>query len=307
MAATAQHSPILDLFRALRPNQWTKNGILLAAFMFGYWDASQQVTLVPSLMRIIPGVALFCLASSSIYLMNDVRDRAADRAHPPKRSRPIAAGKVNVPTALVASLLLILFVIAGAWVLDPRFLGVVLAYLLLQIVYSLLLKRIALVDVFVIACGFVLRAIAGAIAASVTISPWLLLCTFLLALFLALCKRRHEKTILAGDNGEHRASLDQYDTQLLNQLIAVVSSATIVSYALYTLWPDTVEKFGTSMLGFTIPFVMFGIFRYLDLVYRHEKGERPERILLTDIPLLTTIFLYGVAVIAIFLVQARIN
>jgi len=305
MIADSKPSRIVNLFLALRPNQWTKNGVLLAAFIFGYWDKTQHIALGPSLLRMVPGLLLFCLASSSVYLVNDVRDIENDRVHPTKRFRPIAAGLVNIPTALTTALLLLLFVLAGSWMLAPRFLAVVLAYLVLQLVYSFLLKQVALVDVFVIACGFVLRAIAGAIVTGVTISPWLLLCTFLLALFLALCKRRHEKLIVPDSDTEHRASLGKYDTQLLNQLIAIVSSATIVSYALYTLWPETVAKFGTSMLGFTIPFVMFGIFRYLDLVYRHEKGGRPEKILLTDIPLLTTVFLYGVAVITIFLVQSR--
>jgi 4-hydroxybenzoate polyprenyltransferase len=307
IVAQARHNPVINLLLALRPNQWTKNGVLLAALIFGYWDKSQQIELLPSLSLIIPGVLLFCLASSSVYLVNDVRDVASDRAHPTKRFRPIAAGRVSIRAALIAAAALFLLVAVGAWLLDLGFFVVVMSYLALQVVYSFLLKKVALVDVFVIASGFVLRAIAGAVAIDVSISPWLLLCTFLLALFLGLCKRRHEKIVLGdlGSDLDQRASLDQYDTQLLNQLIAIVSSATIVSYALYTLWPETVEKFGTSMLGFTIPFVMFGVFRYLDLVYRHEKGDRPEKILLTDIPLLTTIFLYGVAVISIFLIQTR--
>jgi 4-hydroxybenzoate polyprenyltransferase len=303
----ARHNPVINLLLALRPNQWTKNGVLLAALIFGYWDKGQQLELLPSLSLIIPGVLLFCLASSSVYLVNDVRDVASDRAHPTKRFRPIAAGRVSIRTALIAAAALFLLVAVGAWLLDLGFFAVVMSYLALQLVYSFLLKKVALVDVFVIASGFVLRAIAGAVAIDVAISPWLLLCTFLLALFLGLCKRRHEKIVLGdlGSDLDQRASLGKYDTQLLNQLIAIVSSATIVSYALYTLWPETVEKFGTSMLGFTIPIVMFGVFRYLDLVYRHEKGDRPEKILLTDIPLLTTIFLYGVAVISIFLIKAR--
>ena len=303
----ARHNPVINLLLALRPNQWTKNGVLLAALFFGYWDKSQQIELLPSLSLIIPGVLLFCLASSSVYLVNDVRDVASDRAHPTKRFRPIAAGRVSIRAALIAAAALFILVAVGAWLLDLGFFVVVMSYLALQIVYSFLLKKVALVDVFVIASGFVLRAIAGAVAIDVSISPWLLLCTFLLALFLGLCKRRHEKIVLGDLDSDldPRASLGQYDTQLLNQLIAIVSSATIVSYALYTLWPETVEKFGTNMLGFTIPFVMFGVFRYLDLVYRHEKGDRPEKILLTDIPLLTTIFLYGVAVISIFLIQTR--
>jgi len=307
MTPETQRKSIVDLFLAMRPNQWTKNGVLLAAFIFAYWDKSQSVDLGMSLSRIVPGVLLFCLASSSIYLVNDVRDIENDRAHPTKRFRPIASGRVAIPAALMTSLALMAFVLTCSWLLAPAFLAVVLSYLLLQIIYSFLLKKVALIDAFVIACGFVLRAIAGATVIGVDISPWLLLCAFLLALFLALCKRRHEKLIDNRGENEHRASLEKYDTQLLNQLIAIVSSATIVSYALYTLWPETQEKFGTTMLGFTIPFVMFGIFRYLDLVYRHEKGGRPEKILLTDIPLLTNIFLYGIAVIAIFLFQAHSN
>lgn len=308
MVSTHLHSPIVNLFLAMRPNQWTKNSVLLAAFLFGYWDQSQNVQLAASLPRIIPGVLLFCLTSSSVYLVNDVRDLESDRGHPTKQFRPIAAGRVSVPAALLTALLLALFALSCAWLLNPSFFATILAYLVVQAIYSCLLKTIALVDIFVIACGFVLRAIAGAFVINVTISPWLLLCTFLLALFLALCKRRHEKLVLsdAGDTTQ-RASLGNYDTQLLDQLIAIVSGATIVSYALYTLWPETVEKFNTTTLGFTIPFVMFGVFRYLDLVYRHEKGDRPEKILLTDIPLLVTIFLYGIAVITIFIIQTRIN
>ncbi len=294
----------INIIRALRPKQWTKNGVLLAAFIFGYWDKSQNVDLGVSLMLVIPGVMLFCLASSCIYLINDVRDLKNDRAHPTKRYRPIASGRVTVPAALLTALALFIIVVVGSWILHPGFLVVVLAYLALQIVYSFLLKQVALVDVFVIATGFVLRAIAGAVVTNVSISPWLLLCTFLLALFLGLCKRRHEKIVIADSNSDQRASLDNYDTQLLNQLIAIVSSSVIVSYSIYTLWPDTVEKFGTNHLGFTIPFVMFGIFRYLDLVYRHEKGDRPEKILLTDLPLLASILLYGVSVITIFLLQS---
>ncbi len=305
MTPNTQRRSLVDLFLAMRPNQWTKNGVLLAALIFAYWDKSQSVDLAISLSRIVPGVLLFCLASSSIYLLNDVRDIENDRVHPTKRFRPIASGRVAIPAALITAAILVAFVLVCGWVLSPSFFAVVLGYLILQVVYSFLLKQVALVDIFVIACGFVLRAIAGATVTKVAISPWLLLCTFLLALFLALCKRRHEKLIDTENGEEHRASLEKYDPQLLNQLIAIVSSATIVSYALYTLWPDTVDKFGTTKLGFTIPFVMFGIFRYLDLVYRHEKGGRPEKLLLSDIPLLVNIFLYGVAVIAIFVIQSQ--
>jgi 4-hydroxybenzoate polyprenyltransferase len=192
--------------------------------------------------------------------------------------------------------------LTAAWFLSREFFLVVAAYVFLQVLYSFGLKKVALIDVFVIAAGFVLRALAGAVVISVPISPWLLLCAMLLALFLGLCKRRHEKVVEEDFSGETRPTLKQYDQKLLDQLIAIVSAATIVCYALYTLWPDTVEKFGTTNLGFTIPFVIFGLFRYLDLVYRHEKGGRPEKILMTDAPLLADLALYGLCVILVLFV-----
>jgi 4-hydroxybenzoate polyprenyltransferase len=167
------------------------------------------------------------------------------------------------------------------------------------VVYKVALKRVALVDVFVIALGFVLRAVAGAVVLAVAISPWLLLCAFLLALFLALCKRRHEKVLVSDTTV--RESLDAYNAHLLDLLISITAAATIVVYAIYTLSPETCQKFQTHGLGFTIPFVMFGIFRYLDLVYRHEKGERPEKILLTDIPILVNLALYALCTALVFL------
>jgi len=252
-----------------------------------------------SLGRILLGVGLFCLASSAVYLLNDLQDIEKDRAHPEKRSRPLAAGNLSKRSAVVASALLFLISLGGAFTLQRDFGLLVTGYALLQVAYTFLLKRIALVDVFVIAIGFVLRALGGALILQVPISPWLLLCTLMLALFLALCKRRHEKVVGEENATESRPSLQNYDTRLLDQLISIVSAATIVCYALYTLWPDTVEKFGTAGLGFTIPFVMFGIFRYIDLVYRHDGGGKPERVLLTDPPTLVNIMLYGTSVMAI--------
>ena len=291
--------PLANLFLALRPKQWTKNLVVIAPLLFALGDKLQEVK--PGAGRIACFAALiFCAVSSGIYLFNDIKDAKADRLHPVKKLRPIASGALPVSNAYTISLLLLATGLIGAWFLPRSFLSVVAGYILLQITYTLFLKKVALIDSMVIATGFVLRAMAGAMAVDVYISPWLLLCAFLLALFLALCKRRHEKVTLAEEfEGETRASLDQYDAKLLDLLIAIVSSATIVSYALYTLWPDTVTKFGTVRLGLTIPFVIFGLFRYLDLVYRHDKGDQPEQILLTDIPLLIDLLLYGVAVFAI--------
>ena len=287
---------------AIRPNQWTKNAVVVAAFFFAFWDQYHTgAAEISELVKAVPAFLLFCLASSSVYLMNDIKDVDADRHHPVKRNRPLASGRISKGEAAIVSLLLMATALVGAVFLSLPFLYTMIAYLVVQILYTFLLKRIALVDVMVIAGGFVLRAIAGAVVlTSAEPSPWLLMCTFLLALFLGLCKRRHEKLAVEKEEDTvQRPSLAQYDTRLLDQLIAITSGATIVSYAIYTFWPETVEKFGTSALGFTVPFVIFGIFRYLDLVYRHDKGDRPEKILLTDVPLLVSIALYGISVLGI--------
>ncbi len=287
----------------LRPEQWTKNGVVLAAFFFARWDAGQAAHASgwrPAL-HVALAALLFCVISSGTYVLNDLRDRAADALHPRKRLRPIAAGEIPPRAAAASAALLLALGLAGAWLLAPSFGCVATAYVLLQLAYSFGLKRIALLDVFMIAAGFVLRAIAGAAVIAVRISPWLLLCTFLLALFLALCKRRHEKRLLGEANLRHRDALAGYDALLLDQMIAIVSAATVVSYAMYTLSDETAARFGTSWLGLTIPFVIFGIFRYLDLVYRRDGGGRPEKTLLTDKVLIATILLFLLTALAVFL------
>ncbi|HAS81283.1 MAG TPA: decaprenyl-phosphate phosphoribosyltransferase [Verrucomicrobia bacterium] len=292
------------LITAMRPAQWTKNAVVLAALAFGFGDKMQQVDLVNGLFRAVPAALLFCLVSSAVYLFNDLLDLKSDRQHPTKRFRPLASGRLSSRSAVISALVLLAIVFAGGWQLSVPFCSVLLGYVALQAVYTLFLKHVALLDVFIIAAGFVLRAIAGAAvfdAPEIPISPWLLLCTFLLALFLALCKRRQEKgSVESTASARQRVSLQKYDLQLLDQLIAAVTAATCVAYSIYTLWPETVEKFGSSRLGFTIPIVMFGMFRYLDLLYRQDKGDRPETLLLTDVPLLATVILYGLTVLAIF-------
>lgn len=298
---------VTDIVWAMRPAQWTKNIIVLAAFFFAVWDRSRLHHLGFSGFLVAAAAAVvFCVVSSGIYLINDIRDIGHDRNHPLKKFRPVAAGRIPISGAWCLGALLLALGGLGALLLSPAFAYVIAGYIVLQFLYSFGLKQIALLDILVIAIGFVLRAISGAVVLEVVISPWLLLCAFLLALFLALCKRRHEKNSLADtDNNEQRPSLEQYDERLLDQLIAICGSATIAAYAIYTLWPQTIEKFGTAGLGYTIPFVVFGIFRYLDLVYRHEKGDRPEKILLTDIPLLADIALYGISVIVILTVHSH--
>lgn len=288
---------LLLLIGAMRPSQWTKNAVVAAAFFFAYWDRLRDEPLSPRhLGVVIPAVLIFCLISSAVYLLNDILDRNADRQHPLKKDRPIASGAMPVAFASGAAALLMAAGAMAAFMVSNAFAWVVLAYVFMQVLYSLGLKRIPLIDVFVIASGFVLRAIAGAVALpGVEISPWLLLCTFLLSLVLALCKRRHER-LLVDDAGVtvQRPGLEKYDPRLIDLLIAISAAATITAYSLYTMWPETVRKFGTHGLGFTIPIVIFGIFRYLDIAYRHGKGERPEKVLLTDVPLLVTLALYAI-------------
>ena len=286
--------------RLMRPEQWTKNGLVLAAFFFAYWDPQQHLReqgLRPYALSAAAAV-LFCLVSSGIYAMNDWRDRVADRLHPVKRLRPVASGEISSKTALTMAAGLLAVGILGS-LFSPQLCVVISAYVALQLLYTLRLKHVPLVDVFVIAAGFVLRAVAGAAVLSARISPWLLQCTFLLALFLALCKRRQEK--VTRHENEQRRSVRAYSTQLLDALIAITAAATIVSYSLYTLSSETVARFGTPLLGLTIPLVIFGVFRYLYLVYTARAGERPEQVLLTDKTIIATIIAYGLVVAGVFL------
>jgi 4-hydroxybenzoate polyprenyltransferase len=292
---------LVHLLKAVRPAQWTKNGVLFAAFIFGYGDQSLDITLYDAI-GLIPAFIAFCLATSTVYLCNDIFDRKHDQQHPVKKHRPIAAGRISPAVAIIAATLSASLAIIIAFFLSFAFMQVLVIYIALQILYSAVLKNVALLDVFIIAAGFVLRAIAGAVLLNIPISTWLLVCAFLLALFLALCKRRHEKaSIEAGASARQRISLQKYDLQLTDQLIAIVSGATIVTYAIYTLWPETIEKFGSNRLIYTLPIVMFGIFRYLDLLYRENKGDRPEQVLLTDIPIICALLVYVTIVFSLFM------
>ena len=289
---------IEPLIRELRPRQWTKNLVVLTAFFFALGDRHQALSL-QKLTHILLATAIFSMICSGVYIINDLLDLAADREHPTKRKRPIAAGEISPATGRILAMLLLLGGTLGALALNKAFALIIVAYIIIQALYSGWLKRLPLVDVFVISTGFVLRAIAGGVAIDVAISPWLLICTFLMALFLALCKRRHEIRLKTENIEAVRISLIKSNELLLNQLIAITAASVIIAYAVYTQWPETVDKFGTHQLGLTLPFVVFGVFRYLDLVYRHAKGEQPESILLTDTPLLMNIALYGLVVLLI--------
>ena len=287
-------STAAPLIRSLRPGQWTKNLLVFAGLIFG------EKLLDPNAAgRAAAAFGIFCLLSSTVYLVNDVRDREADRLHPVKAKRPIASGALGVTTAVAAAVLLAAVSAGAAFWLSYTFGLVALAYLGLLTAYSFVLKRVVIVDVLVLSGGFVLRAAAGAVAVGVDFSHWLLLLTLLGALFLALSKRRAELVALAGGAGAHRKSLAQYSPYLLDQMIGVVTASTLLAYAFYTIHPETVAKFGTDRLLWTVPFPLYGIFRYLYLVHQREGGGNPSDTLLDDRPILACVALWGLAVIAI--------
>ena len=282
------------LFASLRPEQWTKNLFVFAGLLFGGRLLDGE-----SVALAVATFAIFCALSGSVYLFNDVADRDADRAHPLKSGRPIATGELSVRTALIAAGLLSAASIQAAALLSPALGAVAGGYLILLLLYSTFLKHIVIVDVLTIAAGFVLRAVAGAVAVTVPISHWLLVCTTLLALFLGLSKRRHELTLLAEGATEHRRILTEYTPYLLDQMVGVVTASTLVAYAIYATSTETAQRLGTDRLGLTIPFVLYGIFRYLYLVHQKRGGGSPSTLLLRDTPLLVCVALWVASVILI--------
>jgi 4-hydroxybenzoate polyprenyltransferase len=296
--AEARRPLPLALAASMRPRQWTKNAIVLAPLVFAH-----RATDLASVRLALGGAAAFCLLASATYFANDVADRERDRLHPVKRLRPIAAGEVPLAWAGAAIALLGAAGLALSAAIGLSVLACAGGYAVLQVLYSTFLKRVAVVDVFMIAGGFVLRVVAGAEAIAVPISNWLYLCTLLLALFLALEKRRAELVLLAGEASRHRDILASYSLELLDQLVAVSSGTTVLAYSLYTLAPDTIAKFGTDRLKFTIPFVLFGIFRYLYLVHRRGEGGQPERVLLRDLP--TQLNLVGYMAVVAWAIYTR--
>ena len=287
---------LLDILRSMRPRQWTKNLVVFAAILFAL-EADD-----PRLLGLTAvGFITFCLLSGWVYLLNDLKDLEKDRLHPLKSRRPIPAGRLSVTTVLIAlGVLLAVALLLSAW-LGPRFLAVAASFLLLNVLYSFVLRSKVLLDVMAISTGFVLRAIAGAevligAGEDVRISPWLLMCTFFLSLFLGLGKRRHE---IKAISHEHRSSLRNYSIELVDRLTTITVSITILCYSIYTIWPETVENFGTENLVFTIPFVFYGLGRYLFLVMHEDGGADPSEMLLTDQPILVTVLLWVGAVVLI--------
>jgi len=293
-AASTRPSALKALLLTLRPEQWTKNLLVFAGVMFG-----GRLLDVTALWAAITTFAVFCALSSAVYIFNDIADREADRQHPLKSSRPIAAGDLSPAAAALAGAVLAGAALAVATIMTPRLGLVAAAYLVLLLLYSAALKHFVIVDVLVIAGGFVLRAVAGAVAVAVPISHWLLVCTTLLALFLALSKRRHELTLLGEGAVGHRRILEEYSPYLLDQMIAVVTASTLVAYTLYTTDAETAARLGTTRLGLTIPFVLYGIFRYLYLVHQKRGGGSPSTMLVTDRPLLACVALWAASVAVI--------
>ena len=281
------------LLVSLRPRQWVKNLFLFAGLVFG------QRLFTPAAWTALAAFAIFCGLSGAIYLVNDVADRDKDRLHPKKRERPVAAGVLPVSTALAAGALLIVGGLGAAMWLSRPFALTAVAYVVLLTLYSVWLKHVVIVDVLTVASGFVLRAVAGALAIHVEISGWLLICTILIALFLALGKRRYEYLALDKDAALHRPILAEYSAGLLDQMIAVVTASTVTAYALYTMSPETIAKFHTHLLPATLPFVLYGIFRYLYLLYRRQLGGNPSDLLLSDRALLVNTLCWVLAVLLI--------
>jgi 4-hydroxybenzoate polyprenyltransferase len=289
-------SVALSLLVSLRPAQWTKNLIVFAGLLFGQRGNAPAFLDPHAIERAVAAFLIFCALSGVVYLINDVADREADRVHPLKRNRPIASGVVPPGLAIGTALVLAAVALGGAWMLRPAFALVAVGYLALLALYSGPLKHVVIIDVLTIAIGFVLRAVAGAVAIDVRIDHWLLVLTILLALFLALSKRRHELVLLADGATGHRPILEEYSPYLLDQMIAVVTASTLVTYVISTVSAETVQKYHTDYLGLTLVFPLYGIFRYLYLVHQKEGGGSPADMLLNDRPLLACVALWALAV-----------
>lgn len=278
------------IFLSMRPRQWTKNLIVFAPLIF-----SQHLLEADFFFKSFIGFFVFCLISGCIYILNDIIDLEQDKKHPLKSRRPIASGKLSVAHAWKAlGICFIIICCISIFLCTKEFIFIASIYIILQIAYSLYLKHVVILDVFCIAAGFLLRVIAGAEAIQVIFSTWLFVCTILLALFLALSKRRHELILLEENAVHHRKILFEYSPYLLDQMISIVTTATVIAYILYTISAETIEKFGTDRLIYTTPFVLYGIFRYLYLIHQKNEGGSPERVLLNDRPLLYAVILYGI-------------
>ncbi len=282
----------------MRPSQWTKNLVTFAALIF-----SRNLTNHALAAKSIEAFAVFCLLSGVIYLINDIADVEKDKVHSRKKNRPLPSGRLGKTQASLAAAVGLVVGGYASWYIGREFFVVACTFIALNLMYSFVLKRIVLLDAFSISVSFVLRAIGGVEALrsldpGIEISPWLLICTLFLSLFLAFCKRRHE--LLTIDQAErHRAVLLEYSPELLDQLVGITAGGSVLSYAIYTIWPDTVDKFGTSNLVYTVPIVLMGVMRYLYLVYNKQKGGNPSELLLHERFILVTVLSWIALVVAV--------
>ena len=284
---------------SMRPEQWIKNFFVFTALLF-----SKNLLNPSKDIEAIIGFIIFCMITGCAYMINDLVDLEKDKLHPVKSRRPLASGKLKKDTAVKIIVLICLASLFFAFYMNILFGIIVLAYFLLNIGYSIYLKNIVIIDVVSIAAGFVFRVLGGAVIISVVASQWLILCTILLSLFLGFSKRRHELILLEDNATSHRKVLEHYSPYFLDQMIAVVTASTLICYALYTMSRDTVEKLGTSKLIYTIPFVLYGIFRYLYLVHQKEEGGSPTEIMFTDKPMIINICLWVISsVVFIYIVH----
>ncbi len=286
-----EQNQVVALVRALRPAHWIKNVFVLAPLVF-----AQELRDPEAVVRTIQAFGVFCVLSSAVYLINDIADREADRQHAVKKKRPVASGALPVWLAGVVAATLAIGGLGWALSLGIEFAAIAAAYLIMNLAYSLALKRVVILDVMLVAAGFLLRAWAGAVVIDVAMSQWLILCTGLVALFLGFVKRRQEIVGKVGSEAS-RPILREYSLPFLDQMIAVVTSSTVLAYALYAFDPEVAERLGTRHMGLTLPFVLFGIFRYLYLVHQRGEGDNPTALVVSDVPLLLNVVLWAGAVI----------
>ena len=289
MSDPRSSSVSLELLRAMRPQHWVKNVFVFAPLVFAL-----HLTDVDLALRVLAAFGTFCAIASAVYLFNDTIDRKADRLHPTKRLRPIAAGRISVSLAAGAMVVLSAIGLVGGWLLADKLAMVLGAYLLMNISYSLALKRVVVLDVMMISAGFLLRAWAGAVVIDVEMSHWLALCTGLIALFLGFVKRRQELVSLSGEEADQRPILKEYSLPFLDQMISTVTAGTILGYSLYAFSPGVAERLGTDWMGITIPFVVYGVFRCLYLVYQKGQGQNPTALVLRDRPLQLNLVLWAI-------------
>jgi 4-hydroxybenzoate polyprenyltransferase len=288
---------LIAVSESLRPKQWIKNLFVFAVLVFSRSLSNPQL-----LNKTLEAFIIFCLLSSACYLVNDLVDTRYDRVHPTKSKRPIPSGRLPIGVAIIIASLLFAISLGWAFKISLPYFNVTLSYALLQLLYSFLLKKILILDGLAIAAGFVLRMVAGAVVINMDISKWIYICTIFLSLFIAFCKRRAEITALE-EPELHRKTLQGYSPYLLDQMISVLTASTLITYTLYTLSEETVAKIGSQNLIFTVPFVLYGIFRYLYLVHQKQQGGEPENIILTDKPLIINILLWGGTILFILYVE----